>query len=85
MQPSMGRTVIYNHSGSKDGKFSPMKSPAIIQNVYDDNVVDLVVFSSAMGGGIFFARKIAIGDDSSRWNWPPRVDDGPKEPVTLSA
>lgn len=33
MKPTIGRIVFYHHAGSADGKFPPMVSPAIIQNV----------------------------------------------------
>lgn len=84
-KPSIGRTVIYNHSGSADKKFPPKVSPAIIQKVClndpnDENpegLVDLVVFSSGDGQGIFFPVKVPFrkGEDvpGSNWSWPTRV------------
>ena len=82
-KPSMGRVVIYNHPGSADGKYPPMKSPAIVQAVYttavdpenpapgNHEVCDLFVMSNT--DGIFFAKGIPEGEDGSHWNWPPRV------------
>ncbi|MBI4799716.1 MAG: hypothetical protein HY794_13520 [Desulfarculus sp.] len=78
-KPSIGRVVIYNHPGSADGKYPPMKSPAIVQRVCLQNpndtenefTVDLFVMSNT--GGIFFAKGIAYGEGPSQWNWPPRV------------
>jgi len=77
-KPSMGRVVIYNHPGSADGKYPPMKSPAIIQGVCmtdpsdtECTKVDLFVMSNS--NGTFFAKNIEYGNEGSHWNWPPRV------------
>lgn len=82
-KPSMGRVVIYNHPGSADKKYPPMKSPAIIQNVYmtavdpDDpapgnhEVCDLFVMSG--NNGIAFNKGCAEGEGPCQWNWPPRI------------
>ena len=73
MKPSMGRVVIYNHSGSADGKYLPSKSPAIVQGVDEDSKCDLFVMSNT--GGIFFAKKCSEGEEGSQWNWPPRAEE----------
>jgi hypothetical protein len=65
---SMGRIVVYNHPGSADGKFTPKKSPALIQNVNEDGTVEMVVFS--VYGGLFFNHNVERGDGPSQWNWP---------------
>lgn len=75
-KPSICRNVVYNHSGSADGKFPPKQSPAIVQGVNEDGTVNLVVFSSGIGNGIFFAQNVkeSTGDvTKTSWSWPPRA------------
>ncbi len=71
----MGRVVIYTHRGSADGKFPPLKSPAIIQAVHvneeDEVVCDLFVMSNT--GGIFFAKDVKHGDNPGDWEWPKKI------------
>lgn len=76
--PSIGRMVIYHHSGSADGKFPPMVSPAVVQKVNEDGTCDLFVMSTT--GGIFFPKAVEFKDlavDNSPtktgWSWPERV------------
>lgn len=71
MKPSIGRTVVYNHPGSADGKYGKNESPAIIQRVNEDGSLKLVVFS--VYGGLFFSDNIQQGYGPSQWNWPERV------------
>lgn len=79
---SIGRTVLYNHPGSLDGKYPPVQSPAVVQKVYIEQSVkdgaqcehvDLFVMS--VTGGIFFAKAVEEGElgKGSSWMWPPRV------------
>lgn len=74
---SIGRIVVYNHSGSADGKFPPKQSPAIVQKVNEDGTIECVVFSVGTGNGIFFANNVpqAIEGDpiKTSWAWPERV------------
>lgn len=72
MKPSIGRIVIYNHPGSLDGKYPPMRSPAVVQSA-SGNMCDLFVMS--VTGGIFFAKDIPeqVADEGSSWKWPERV------------
>lgn len=76
-KPSICRNVVYHHSGSKDGKFPPKFSPGIIQGVNEDGTVNMVVFSSGSGNGIFFANNVKQVDPESTtetgWSFPPRV------------
>jgi hypothetical protein len=78
-KPSMGRIVIYNHPGSADGKYPPMKSPAIIQAIClehpgdTDNEYKVDLFVMSNGNGTFFAKGIEYGYEGSHWNWPPIV------------
>ena len=84
-KPSMGRVVIYNHPGSADGKYPPMKSPAIVQHVGGGEgtpggggiyYCDLFVMSNT--GGIFFAKNVPLrGHDdapASNWEWPIKIN-----------
>jgi hypothetical protein len=73
--PTIGRIVIYHHAGSADGKFPPKISPAIVQAVNIDNTLELVVFSSGNGNGIFFANGVSFnqGDNKTSWSWPVRT------------
>lgn len=74
MKPSIGRTVLYRHSGSADGKYPPMYSPAIVQKVNEDGSCNLVVFANS--DGIFFPKHVTEShEDEIRtgWMWPPRV------------
>lgn len=68
---SICRMVVYHHPGSADGKYPPMESPAVVQNVYADNSCDLCVLGNS--NGIFFAKKISFGEGPSQWSWPKRV------------
>lgn len=70
-KPSIGRIMIYNHPGSADGKFKPLKSPALVQAVNEDGTVECVVFS--IYGGLFFNHNVAVGEGPGQCNWPPRV------------
>lgn len=75
-KPSIGRTVLYNHSGSADGKYPAKQSPAIIQGVNEDGSINCVVFASGPGAGMFFAVNVnqgVLGEPRTSWNWPPRV------------
>jgi hypothetical protein len=72
--PSMGRVVLYQHSGSADGKYPPMFSPAIVQKVNEDGSCNLIVFANS--DGIFFPKNVLElkeGDKRTGWMWPPRV------------
>lgn len=65
----VGRIVGYVHKvDMQEGVESPNVSPAMIVQVYEDKVVDLVVFH---GNGIFFAKKVQQGSGKERqtWHW----------------
>lgn len=68
MKPTMGRIVIYNHPGSADGTFPARKSPAIIQEVIneEDGSCRLFVFGP-LGQHMDVVK---FGDGPCQWNWP---------------
>jgi len=70
MKPSIGRTVIYNHPGSKNGEFPPAKSPMIIQAVNEDGTVKGWVLGDMV---MAFRPRVEQGDGPTQWNWPERV------------
>lgn len=70
MKPSIGRIVIYNHPGSKDGTFAPAQSPMIIQHVNDDGSVKGWVLGDMV---MAFRPVVTQGDGPCQWNWPPRT------------
>lgn len=69
MKPTIGRIVIYNHPGSKDGTFPATQSPAIVQSVLSDTKVRIHVF----GPKGHHIDEVEQGDGPCQWNWPPRV------------
>ena len=72
----MGDIVLYNHSGSADGKFPPMQSPAIVMKVWEDGELDLFVLSNRAtknaGNGQYFAHDIQhkdqVGEGKTSWS-----------------
>jgi hypothetical protein len=68
MKPTIGRIVIYNHPGSRNGEFPPTQSPAIVQNVHNDTCVDLWVFGPL---GFHKQNSCTQGDGPCQWNWTP--------------
>lgn len=70
-KPYIGMTVIYHHPGSADGKFPPMVSPALLQDVVigEDGTMtaDIVVFSKA--NGLFFNKNVSFGNGPSQWSY----------------
>ena len=70
MKPSIGRIVIYHHPGSADGKYPAVHSPAIIQNVAEDNSCRLFVFGPK---GQHMDDGLIEGTGSCQWSWPERV------------
>lgn len=66
---NIGTIVIYHHSGSADGKFPPMVSPAVVQKVNEDGTCDLFVMSTT--GGSFFPKSVVFKSDNepTRTGW----------------
>lgn len=71
MKPTRGRIVDYHHPGSADGKYPPVISPAIIQNVAEDGTVRLFVFGPK---GQHMDDGLTEGTGPCQWSWPVRVE-----------
>ena len=70
MKPSIGRIVIYQHPGSKNGEFPPAKSPMIIQGINEDGSVKGWVLGDMV---MAFRPSVTEGTGPTQWSWPPRV------------
>lgn len=66
-EPRITDIVVYNHPGSADGKFLPLRSPAIVQRVNEDGTLELFVMS--VYGGIFFNHEVKPGIGPGTWSW----------------
>jgi hypothetical protein len=44
-KPSIGRVIVYNNPGSKDGTYPPTQSPALIVRVNEDGTVLAHIFT----------------------------------------
>lgn len=72
MKPSVGRIVHYQSYGTPGGEFLPEPRAAIIAEVLEDDVCQVVVFNPT---GIFFNRvPFSEQPKPGHWNWPPRVE-----------
>lgn len=69
-KPSIGRVIVYNNPGSKDGTYPSMQSPGIIVRVNGDGTVLAHVFTDR---GSFIQPSLVQGDGPCQWNWPARV------------
>ncbi len=69
-KPSIGRVIVYNNPGSKDGTYPPTQSPGIVVKVNEDGTVWAHVFTTT---GMFIHQKLEQGDGPCQWNWPARV------------
>lgn len=76
IKPKIGRIVHYVQKvdTQEDGEV-PNTNPGMIVQVYEDSVVDLVVFH---GNGLYFPKKVPFSrDESARqtWHWPKLIGD----------
>jgi hypothetical protein len=67
---SMGRVVIYRHPGSADGKFPARESPAIVQEVIDEEETCRLFVIGPLGQHTDIVKK---GDGPCQWSWPRMV------------
>lgn len=68
---TMGRTVFYRHPGSADGTFAPRSSPAMVQEVLDEETGKCRLFIFGPKGQ--HLDEIEYGDGPCQWSWPPII------------
>jgi hypothetical protein len=79
-KPSIGRVIVYNNPGSKDGTYPPTQSPALIVRVNEDGTVLAHVFTDK---GSFIQPTLKQGDGPCEWNWPVRIDSSRNKKPSL--
>jgi hypothetical protein len=75
--PTIGRIVLFNDEAGRGETH-----PAIVTHVYDDDCVNLAVFSR--DGGSYGRPRVYCGDKPGQWDWP-NVPSSAPAPTAMAA